>query len=155
MPEKGRVFFPANSVDTQFYAVDVNNSKDRSGNVSFRINVKEGRKFQKLQYKLGRESWKGFLPRDISANLYIVRLESNEMERLSLRLSTGDKPIVLTSVSIQHSIGVELFQPEQGSININMDISVINNTFIDVKLDSLVKQLSISNQFTLDINTTS
>ncbi len=125
MPDRGRIFFPANVTNDIFYQINVTNSRDRRGNVSFRINVKEGRMFKNLQYKLGNESWKAFLPRNISANLYIVRLESNEMERLSLRLSTGDESIVLTSVNIQFSAGVIATEVPPPRIETKLDIKLI------------------------------
>ncbi len=140
MPDLGRIYFPANDINNIFFISDIDNTRGTNANISFRITVKDGRRFNNLQYKLGEDDWKTFNPRNISANLYIVRLKPGQMERLLLRLSTGDEEIIVRSVNVQHSINVKIIPPPQPKMDIVFDISILDMPAKQFKTDTIIKR---------------
>ncbi len=148
MHKKGRVLIPSNSVNLQFITVFAENPSSIDGNVSFRMNVSNRDEFHNLQYKLGDEDWKGFIPRDISANLYIVRLKPFRRGKISLRISSGQRAqsIIIPSIDMQESGNVGMFIMEPVPIQLTFDMIIKKQLSITPSIDiiPMMKNLSIT-----------
>ncbi len=106
---KSRIFIPKNSENLVFYSATIVNLDGEAGQFAFRMNLENGKTFEKLEYSLELGGWVDINNRERSANLYTINIpEGSTRLILRIRVSTNYDPRIIRYFNLQPSPNIEV-----------------------------------------------